>query len=136
MSILTAAIVAGPLMLIGAVSVAAGHPPLASGSISPVRLVGDDGSTSDRDAYVRKAQTETQDWQRKLHDLGEKATAKGKEAGEATESDLDAAWAKTEAASRKLQTAGAEGWESAKADFAKASHGLAEAWRKNHLEEK
>ncbi len=124
-------------MLVGAVPVAAaGQPPLALGSSGPVRLVGDDGSTPDRDTYMRKAQGEMQDWQRKLHDLGEKAKAKGKEAGEATESDLDAAWAKTEAASRKLENAGAEGWESAKADFARASQSLAEAWHKNYPEAK
>ena len=73
-----------------------------------------------------------QEWQRKLHDFSEKAAAKGKEAGNAAENDLNKAWTKADAASRKLQTVGAEGWESAKTSFEKASHELADAWHKIH----
>jgi hypothetical protein len=36
----------------------------------------------------------------------------------------------------KLQTVGAEGWESAKTSFEKASRELAEAWHKIHPEDK
>jgi hypothetical protein len=36
----------------------------------------------------------------------------------------------------KLQTVGAEGWESAKTSFAKASRELAAAWHKIHPEDK
>ena len=42
-----------------------------------------------------------QGWERKLRDISEKAKAKGKEAGTAAENDLNKAWNKAEAASRK-----------------------------------
>jgi len=35
-----------------------------------------------------------QEWQRKLHDFSEKAEAKGKEAANAAENDLNKAWTK------------------------------------------
>ncbi len=136
MGLRIASIAIGSLMLIGAAPVAAGQRVLASGSGAPVRLAAGDGSTADRDTYTREAQDEMQEWKRKLHDVGEKAEAKGKNAGAAAESELDAAWAKADAASRKLQTAGAEGWDSAKTDFERASHDLAAAWHKNHPDEK
>ena len=57
------------------------------------------------------------EWQRKLHDFSVNAEANGKEAGNAAKTDLNKAWAKTEAASRKLQTVGDEGWDNAKTSF-------------------
>ena len=134
MRILTAAIVIGPLMLIGALSALA-DPSISSGT--PLRLAagGDttsDDTTSDRQTYTQKAREDMQEWQRKLHDLGASAEAKGQEGGTAAERDLNEAWTRTEAASRQLQTVGDEGWESAKATYAKASHDLAEAWHRVH----
>jgi hypothetical protein len=136
MRILTASIVIGPLVLLGALPAAAGQSTLALGSGTPIRLAAGGDSTADRDTYTQKARAEMQEWQRKLHDFGEKAAAKGKEAGNAAENDLNEAWTKAEAASRQLQTVGAEGWESARTSFEKASHELAEAWHKIHPEEK
>ena len=69
-------------------------------------------------------------WQQKLHDFNNKMEAKGKDAGSAVEDDLDKAWTKTEAASQKLQTAGADGWASARSAYENASHDLADAWDK------
>jgi hypothetical protein len=77
-----------------------------------------------------------QEWQRKLHDVSENAAAKGNAAGDAAENDLNEAWTRTEAASRQLQTASAEGWESAKTSYEQASHDLAEAWHKIHAADK
>jgi hypothetical protein len=71
-----------------------------------------------------------QDWQRKLHDFGEKAAANGHAAADAAENDLNAAWIAADADARKLQTATAEGWEDAKISFEKASRDLADAWDK------
>jgi hypothetical protein len=71
-----------------------------------------------------------QEWQRKLHDFSEKAKANGQKAGKAAENGLTAAWAKTEAEARRLQSASADGWESAKSSYEKASHELADAWDK------
>ena len=109
MRMLTVSIVVGPLMLIGALPAAAGQSALALGSGAPVRLVAAGDSTADRDTYTQKARAEMQEWQRKLHDFSEKAEAKGKEAGNAAENDLNKAWTKAEAASRQLQTVGVEG---------------------------
>jgi hypothetical protein len=134
MRILTAAIVIGPLVLIGAVP--ADQSTLALGSGTPVRLAAGGDSTADRDTYTQKARAEMNEWQRKLQGFSEKAEAKGKEAGNAAENDLNEAWTKAEATSRQLQTIGAEGWESAKTSFAKASRELAEAWHKIHPEDK
>jgi len=136
MRILTASIVIGPLMLIGALPAAAGQSALALGSGASVRFAAAGDSTADRDTYTRAARDEMQEWQRKLHDFSERAEAKGKEVGNAAENDLNQAWAKAEAASRQLQTVGAEGWESAKTSFEKASHELAEAWHRVHPEDK
>jgi hypothetical protein len=135
MRMLTASIVIGPLVLIGALP-AAGQSTLALGSGAPVQLAAGGDSTADRDTYTQKARDEMQEWQRKLHDFSEKAEAKGKEAGNAAENDLNKAWAQAEAASRKLQTVGAESWESAKTSFEEASRELADAWHKVHPEDK
>ena len=136
MRILTASIVIGPLVLIGTLPAAAGQSTLPLGSGAPVQLAAGGDSTAERDTYTQKARAEMQEWQRKLHDFSEKAAAKGKEAGNAAENDLNEAWTKAEAASRQLQTVGAEGWERAKTSFEKASHELAEAWHKIHPEDK
>jgi hypothetical protein len=130
MRILNASIVIGSLVLIGALPAAAGQSTPALGSGAPVRVAAGGDTTADRDTYTQKAKAEMQEWQQKLHDFSEKAEAKGKEAGNAAEVDLNKAWTNAEAASRKLQTVGAEGWESAKASFEKASHELADAWHK------
>jgi len=135
MRILTASIVIGPLVLIGTLPAAAGQSTLALGSGTPVRLAAGGDSTADRDTYTQRARDEMQEWQRKLHDFSEKVVAKGKEAGNATENDLHEAWTKAEAASRQLQTVGAEGWESARSSLEKASHELAETWHKIHPED-
>ena len=123
MRMLTAAIVVGPLLLSG--TLAAGQVQLAAGD-----------ATADRDTYAQKARDEMQQWQRKLHEVGAQAEAKGQEAGNAAGNDLNAAWSKAEAASRKLQAAGAEGWESAKTSYEQASHELAEAWHRIHPDDK
>ncbi len=137
MRILAASIVIGPLLLIGALP-AAGQstPALGAGARAPVQLAAGTGSTADKDTFTQKAREEIQEWQRKLHDFGGKAEAKGKEAGDAAEHDLHEAWTKAEAASRKLQAAGAEDWESAKASYEKASHELAETWHRVHPDDK
>jgi hypothetical protein len=58
----------------------------------PVRVAAGGDTTADRDTYTQKAKDEMQGWQQKLHDFSEKAEAKGKEAGNAAEVDLNKAW--------------------------------------------
>jgi hypothetical protein len=134
MRILAAAIVIGPLTLIGALSASAGQS--IPSDAPPIRLIAGTNAPADRDTYTREVRHEMQEWQRKLHDFNESAAAKGKEAATAVESDLSTAWIKADAASRDLQTVGAEGWESAKVAFNSASRDLAAAWHKVHPEDK
>jgi hypothetical protein len=128
---LAASILIGPLMLIGPLP-AAGQSSLVFGAGAPVQVAAGEVSTADKDTYMQKVKDELQEWDRKLHKLGEKGEAEGKEAANTAENDLDRAWTRTEAESRKLRTVGAEGWESAKSSFEHASHELAEAWNKSH----
>ena len=120
MRIFTGSIIIGSFMLIGALPAAAGQSELVLGSSAPIRLAASGDSTSDRDTYTQKARDEMQEWQRKLHAFSKKAEAKGKEASNAAENDLNKAWAKTKAASRKLRTTSIQGWESAKTSFENA----------------
>jgi hypothetical protein len=136
MRMLTVSIVIGPLVLIGALSAAAGQSTLALGSGGPVQLAAGNDTPADRDTYTQQVRDKMQEWQRKLHDFSEKAEAKGKEAGDAAENDLNKAWTKAEAASGKLQTVGAESWESAKTSFEEAARELRDAWHKIRPQDK
>ena len=127
MRIFFALIVIGPLMLLGALPAAAGQ---SISSNSPIQLAAAGDSTADRDTYTQKARVSVDEWQQKLHDFSEKAKVKGQQEGNAAENELKAAWTKVEAEQHKLQSASAEGWESAKVSFEKASHDLKEAWDK------
>ena len=133
MRILAAAIVIGPLVLMGALPAAAG-PTVLSDTV--IQLAAANDAPSDRDTYTRKAHEEMQVWQKKLQDFGDSAQAKGQEASNAAGKELNEAWTKTEAASRELQNAGDEGWERAKITYEHASHDLAEAWHKANPDDK
>jgi len=137
MKIIAVSILVGSLSLIGALPVsAAGRSAFAVGPGASMRVSAGDDSTGDRDAYTRKAHDSVNDWQRKLQDFGKKVGAAGDETGKAAESDMNAAWGKTEAASRQLETAGDKGWDSAKAAFEKASNDLADTWHRNVPDDK
>ena len=127
MRIFFALIVIGPLMLLGALPAAAGQ---SISSNSPMQLAAAGDSTADRDTYTQKARVSVDEWQQKLHDFSEKAKVKGQQEVNAAENELKAAWTKVEAEQHKLQSASAEGWESAKVSFEKASHDLKQAWDK------
>ena len=128
MRILAAAIVIGPLMLVGGLPAAA-QSTLAPGSSAPVQSAAAAGSSAvDRDTYAHEACDAVQEWRRKLRDFSEQAKVEGAKAGSATEKGLNEAWAKADAASRKLQNIGAESWASAKTSYEQASRELAAAW--------
>jgi len=123
----SAAIVIGPFMLLGALPSAADQ---SRSFDSQIQVAASSDSTADRDTYIQSARDKTQEWQRTLHDFSEKAKANGQEAGAAVENGLTAAWVKTEAEARRLQSSSKEGWESAKISYEKASRELADAWDK------
>lgn len=132
MRMLSTAAIFGPFLLIGAIN----SLPAAGQSIEPtqptasfrVAAVGD--WKAERDIYVQKARDEVQAWQQKLHDLRQKARIKNSEANLTARKNFDTAWTEAEDASRRLETVGAEDWESAKVSFHKASQKLAVVWEK------
>ncbi len=111
MKMRTASIVIGSVVLIGALPAAAGQSTLSPGANAPVRLAANGDPTVDKDTYLQRARKEMQEWRRRLHDFSARAEANGKGTGNTAETDLNKAWTRTEAASRKLQTVGAEGWD-------------------------
>ena len=129
MKLIVTLILIGPLTL----AVSAGAEP-APGSSPPAHSTVVTNTTTDRDACSRKAHDDVRDWQQKLHEFNAKAEVDGKEADRTAKADLDVAWRKTEAASRKLRIAGARGWDVAKTDYEKASQDLADTWHRIHPE--
>jgi len=132
MRILSASIVIGPLILIGALPAAAGQAPVALDPGAPVRLAAGD-STADRNSTLKRRSTKCGNGNESCMTSARKRRPSGKESGNAAENDLNEAWTKAEAASRQLQTVGAEG---AQTSFEKASHELAEAWHEIHPDDK
>jgi hypothetical protein len=127
MRMLPNAAVFSPLLLIGLI----GALPAAGQSIKPTQLTASFRVAAiadwkaERDLYVQKARDEVQAWQQKLHDLRQKARIKNSQENITARKNFDTAWTEAEDASRKLETVGAEDWESAKLSFHKASQKLA-----------
>ena len=132
MRILSTSTVVGSVLLIGLI----GTLPAASQSVQPtqptvsqkVAAVAD--WKAERDAYVQKARDEVQAWQRKLHDLREKARTQNSEENITAQNNLNAAWTEADDAFHRLETVGTEDWESAKTSYNKASLKLAAIWEK------
>lgn len=127
MRVQTASIIIAPLLLIGAWT-AANQPALALGWGAPVQAAAGALSAADRETYLGQARSDMQAWRQRLRGFTERAKVEGQQDNSAAENVLQAAWTRAEAASRKLQTAGAADWESARSDYEKASRDLANAW--------
>lgn len=121
---LIASVIAGSLVLMAAVPAAGQAARLVDSNAS----VHD--SANDRATYVQGARREVEEWRHKLHDFSDSARAKATEANKAAADDLTRAWTRTEAASRKLETAEAGDWQSAKTSYKTASRKLVLAWKK------
>jgi hypothetical protein len=124
MRLIPALVMAGSLVLMAALPAAA----RSARSLNSNASVHD--SASDRDTYAERARSEMQEWRRKLQDFGDSAHAKAKEANKVAVDDLNKAWTRTEAASRRLENAGTDDWRSAKASYKADSHRLTLAWDK------
>jgi hypothetical protein len=122
---IAAALLAGTVLPTAAATPA----PLGAGPAA-IRVVPVDDTSSDRDSFTQKAETQMQDWQRKLDAAAQGAKAKGEEGGAAASKALDHAWTRTKEASHQLQTTTGDGWEKAKAEYEKASQALATQWHK------
>ena len=132
MRIIPASTIVGSVLLIGLI----GPLPAASQSIQPpqsaasFRMAAVADWKTERDTYVQKAREEVQAWQQKSHDLREKTKTRNSEASTTAQNDFNTAWTETEDAFHKLETVGAEDWESAKTSYNKASLKLAAIWEK------
>jgi Spy/CpxP family protein refolding chaperone len=132
MRILPASTVVGSLLLIGLIGTlpAASQSIRSSPSAASFKMAAVADWKAERDTYVQKARDEVQAWQQKLHDIREKAKTRNSEASITARNNFNAAWTETEDAFHKLETVGAEDWESAKMSFNKASQKLAAIWEK------
>jgi hypothetical protein len=132
MRIIATSTVAGSFLLIGLIgtlpAAAQSNQPPQSATPSKIAAVAD--WKTERDTYVQKARDEVQAWQQKLHEIRDKAKNRNSEASNAAQNDFNTAWTETEDAFHKLETVGAEDWESAKMSFNKASQKLAAIWEK------
>lgn len=126
--LLTASILAAPFFLTAPLSSAIAAPP----SNEIVQLADSEVPLNERLSYMHQAQVKMQEWKHKLRDLGDKAKASGKDAKVSTDEDLKKIWERTKAASRKLQAATADDWESARASYETESHNLDESWKKRN----
>ena len=121
---LIASVMAGSLVLMAAFP-AAGH---------AARLVGSNVSVhdlaNDRATYIEGARREVEEWRQKLHNLSDSTRVKATDANKAALDDLTRAWTRTEAASRRLENAGADDWQIAKTSYKTASRKLVLAWHK------
>ena len=132
MRILLTSTVVGSFLLIGLIGVlpAAGQSIQPPQSAASSRMAAVADWKTERDTYVQKARDEVQAWQQKLHDLREKTKTRNSEASITAQNNFNTAWTETEDAFHKLETVGAEDWESAKMSFNKASLKLAAVWQK------
>jgi hypothetical protein len=123
----------GALLLITALPAAAQtDSPQATGA--PIQLAAHWAFGVKKDEYVQRSRDEMREWQTKLADAGETVGTRGSEASAAGMSGLRKAWARAEGESRKLELAGADGWDRAMSSFEKASKNLKDAWQRIHPE--
>lgn len=126
--LLTASILAAPFFLAFPASLAIAAPP-ANGL---VQMADGEVPVNDRLSYMHQAQVKMQEWKHKLRDFSDKAKASSKDAAVSSDEEIKVLWDKTKAASRRLQAASADEWESARASYESESHNLEEAWKKRH----
>lgn len=121
---LIAAVMAGSLVLMAGLP-AAGH---AARLVLPNASVHD--SANNRATYIEEARREVEEWRQKLHNLSDSTRVKATDANKAALDDLTKAWTRTEAASRRLENAGADDWQIAKTSYKTASRKLVLAWHR------
>jgi hypothetical protein len=80
--------------------------------------------------YLEKARTDLQDWRRQLDAFDARVETEGQADGRAAADRLNLAWARTQTEAAKLQAAGADGWERAKASFEDTSREFTESFDK------
>ena len=100
----------------------AGALPAAAQLATPPTDVAAPASNTARDSYLQEAGNKIAVWKQQVSDFNSRAVVTGHQDSVAARQDLNEAWAKTEAAGRDMQAAGADGWERTKGAFESASH--------------
>ena len=80
------------------------------------------------ESYLQMARAELQEWRQERDAFNTKALAEGHADSLAASNMLNVAWANTKAEAGKLEVAGANDWEDAKASFEVASHKFVAAY--------
>ena len=111
-------------------------PAAAGAADTSVQTTTSADSTPYQATYLQRARVDMQVWHQKLQDFSERTAAEAKRDGNAADNQLKIAWAKTQVEAEKLQTASADGWESAKISFEKASRERSDAWDKIRPQDK
>ena len=129
MKILLAASVISPFVSAGAAQT--GHalsvpPPAGPSAI----YLADAVNSADRKSYVQKKEAEMAQWRRKIGDFTARTETNATEADQAAKREIERAWTHVEEASSKLDAAGEDGYEDAKAAYERASRDLDAAWAK------
>ena len=83
-----------------------------------------------RDEYMHKAQSDFQQWQKRMKDWAAEAQAKGHEVSQQTRQELNEAWNKVQVGWKNLQGAAPSTWDKARDAFDEASRRLKNAWEK------
>jgi uncharacterized protein (DUF3084 family) len=83
-----------------------------------------------RDEYMRRAQSDFQQWQNRMKDWAADAQAKGHEVSQQTRQEVNEAWNKVQANWKNLQGAAPSTWDKARDAFDEASRRLKSAWEK------
>ena len=135
MSILSVLIVGSQLIAVSGLPIASHHPASLPVAGAPLQLVDDADFSTRKDAYLQKSRSEMDEWQNKVHGVGESAEAKGHEVSASAKAHFDHAWTATQRSWQKLQTAGADGWDKTKNAYERSTAELRRQWHKIHPED-
>ena len=101
------------------------NPLLASyGAIHVVAMA----NPADRETYLRKKDSKMGEWRSEIGHFVEQTEENATAAGEAASHEIYTAWSRVEQTSAKLDVAGQDGWDSAKAAYEQASQDLEATW--------
>ena len=135
MNILSVLIVGSPLIAVSGLPIASHHPASLLVTDAPLQLVDDADFTTRKDAYLQKSRSEMDEWQNKIHGVGESAEAKGHEVSASAKAHFDQTWTSTQRYWRKLQSESADGWDKTRNAFERSTAELRRQWHRIHPED-
>jgi hypothetical protein len=127
MKILLAVLVIGPVLLAGSAQARVAPSNPLRGGASAIHLAAAE-NPADRETYVRQEKAGMAQWRSRIGDFAARTQAKATAADEAASREIQGAWRHVERASRALDAAGEDGWDSAKAAYERSFHDLEATW--------